>query len=115
MKNLALTLLLSSSIIATPVIAGPSNKSDKVITGIIVGATAAALITALTNADEVKVYSKPPAHHKTPKPYYKHKAAPHYYNQPPRHWKREGWHRKHWHADQWYDRGRFERRRYWQH
>lgn len=117
MRNLALSLLLCSSIIATPALAGPSNRSDKVITGIIVGATAAALIAALANADEVQVYSKPPTHHKPTKPRY----APHYkerhYHKPPRHWGREHWQRKSEQRKPWHQQGRHfdERRRYWQH
>ena len=118
MKNLVVSLLLSGSLIAAPVLAGPSTKSDRVITGIIVGATAAALIAAIANADEVKVYSKPSTHHKPPKrhyrphykPHYKHKSAPRHYNKPPRHWQREHWHRKHWHGP---DRDYDNNRRYW--
>ncbi len=120
MRNLVISLLLSGSLVAAPALAGPSTKSDKVITGIIVGATAAALIAAIANADEVKVYSKPPTHHQPAKryhkpyskPHYKHKSAPRHYSKPPRYWKRDRWQRKHWHGpDRYFDGNR----RYWQH
>lgn len=114
MKNIALSLLLSSSIIAMPALAGPSNRSDKVITGIIVGATAAALIAALANAEEVQVHSKPPTHHKPPKPRYAPHYAPRYKED---HWKREHWHGKNNRRNPWHHQGSHfeERRRYWQH
>jgi hypothetical protein len=114
MKNLALSLLLKSSIIAMPALAGPSHRSDKVITGIIVGATAAALIAALANAEEVQVYSKPPKHHKPPKPRYAPHYAPRYKE---RHWKREHWHGKNNRRNPSHQQGRHfeERRRYWRH
>ena len=110
MKNLILGTLLSASLISASAVAGPSNRSDKVITGLIVGATAAAIVAAIAHADEVRVYQQPPKHFK-PKPHYKSHG----------HWRDRNWHRRDWRGHErreWRDR-RFEQRQHgerrWRH
>lgn len=104
MKKLIPTTLLTFSLIASQAFAGPSGKSDKVITGIIVGATAAALIAAIANADEVKVYQHP-------QPHFKPKHQPRYERHPHKHWKQRQWRHNRWHQrehNDWRDR-RYDR------
>ena len=110
MKNLIIGTLLSASLISASAVAGPTNRSDKLITGLIVGATAAAIVTAIAHADEVKVYQTPPKHFK-PKPHYNSH----------RHWKGREWHHKGWRHHErrdWRER-RFDQRehgdRRWRH
>lgn len=101
MKKLLMSTLLSVSLLSGQAFAGPSGNNDRVITGIIVGATAAALIAAIANADEVKVYpNHQPKHHIRPtyKPQYHHRH---------KHWQRRD--RDHWHQ------GRFDRREWRKH
>ena len=95
MKSLALALILTTSFATTQVHAGPSGQSDKVLTGLIVGATAAALITALAHADEVNIYSEQPK----PKRYH---GAPHHKPHPKKHWRQKNWHHRNWRDNSWH-------------
>ncbi|NVK00376.1 MAG: hypothetical protein HWE12_02425 [Oceanospirillaceae bacterium] len=87
MKKVIIASLLALSLTSAAAQAGPSSRGDKVITGLIVGATAAAIVAAIAHADEVKVDQKPPKHYREPV-----KTKPHY--QPRKHWRNRDWHHR---------------------
>lgn len=114
MRRAIIAGLLSLSLASTTAFAGPSTKSDKVITGLIVGATAAALVAAIAHADEVKVYQHPPKHFKP-----RYERDRHFKND--RHWRDKRWHprggyqhyRRDWHSHNFEQHRSGDR--YWRH
>lgn len=110
LNQLTMTLLLSGTLLTSQSFAGPSGGSDKVITGIILGVTTAALLTAIAQADEVEIHQAAPKRYKYGAEPYRHQRPshhqgghfkPHHYK--PHHWQHWNRHeRPHWRSERFY-------------